>query len=166
MEQTIEFSDIEHSWNSILKDLDTKITQVKATTEHTFSNKMDNSYDPKIWTGEEEDSENTCCSHIKISSEGKARAMYPHILGKYQIIDSSYDIKLGKKPLYLTQPESAGPIWGYTWGVNHSPVSKWGYIRSSYTTPCPSMAGQWTVFDKNTKKWAVDRTLKVTCSGN
>ena len=91
--------------------------------------------------------------------------MYPHILGDYKHVDSSTYTKPGATPLYLTKPEAKGLVWGYTWGVSQSAEAKWGYIRSRYTSPCPTMGGQWKVFDRDTKRWAVDTTLKVVCSG-
>ena len=112
----------------------------------------------------EEDFETICCAHIKISSTGKVQAMYPFILGDYMYINSSTYIKQVGKLLYLTKPEPTALIWGYTWGVSLSAKAKWGYIRSGYNAPCPTIAGMWTVFDKITRRWVVDTTLHLECT--
>ena len=129
-----------------------EVTDIEETTAETVPSTKEDTYDPMSWIEEEEDSESICCDHIRISSEGKVRAMYPHILGDYQYYDPLYYIKPGStKPLYLTQPKATGHVWGYTWGVTLSLEARWGYIRSGYSAPCPTMAGQWKVYDKVSK---------------
>jgi hypothetical protein len=147
------------------------IDYIVETIAENFSNKVDDSYDPISWAEKEKDAEKEgipCCGHIKISSSRKVREMYPFILGDYKQIESKSPqtiyVKPAKKPMFLTQPENTGLVWGYTWGVSLSAEAKWGYIRSGYTSLCPTMAGQWKVFDKDTKRWVVDMTLQVVCS--
>jgi hypothetical protein len=143
---------------------DTMIDQV--TTAGDFPNDVEYFYDLTSLAEDEEHqrkAESTCCGHVKISSEGAVRAMYPHILGDYKHISSSYYVKPGPKPLFLIQPEPTELVWGYTWGVSPAAEAKWGYIRSGYTASCPTMADQWKFFDRNTKRWEVDTTLQVLC---
>ena len=156
-------AEIEQAWVNIQTNSNTEVT-----TSENFSYELEDSYDSLSWAEEKEDSgkaESACCGHIKISSEGKVRAMYPHILGDYKHVESSYYVKPGPKPLFLTKPEPTELVLGYTWGVSQAAEAKWGYIRSGYTSPCPTMEGQWKFFDRNTKRWEVDTTLQVLCSG-
>jgi hypothetical protein len=87
----------------------------------------------------------TCCDRIRISSSELVSEMYPFILGQYKNIQRKSKkrvyIKEGRRQLFLSQPESAGQVRGYSWGVNHSPTAKWGYIRSSKSYACPTLPG-------------------------
>ena len=105
-----------------------------------------------------------CCGHVTISSEGVAQSLYPHILGDYKHIGHNTYIKPSTRPVYLNQPEHSGRS-GYSWGVSHSQGARWGYIRSAYTSPCPTRAGVWKVFNRYTKIWVLDSSLQVLCSG-
>ena len=146
------------------------IREKEETTAKKPIKEMDVSYFTTYRSFVEEDAEQVpCCDNIKISSKEKVMEMYPFLLGDYKQIESKSNRNLysksGKQQLYLSLPKSAGQVRGYTWGVSQSPEAKWGYIRSSKGSSCPTMAGQWKVFDRNTKKWVVDNTLQVVCTG-
>ena len=110
-----------------------------------------------------------CCGRIQISSYGLVEEMYPFILGNYEQIETNHQqitfVKTGPPKMFLIQPETTEHVWGYTWGVSRSAKAKWGYIKSSSISPCPTMAGRWKVYDQNIKRWVMDKTLLVECSG-
>ena len=54
-------------------------------------------------------------------------------------------------------------VQGYSWGVSRHPDSVWGYLRSSRAAMCPTMGGQWRVFDKTVNRWRTDQSLIVAC---
>ena len=140
-------------------------SNIQETTGEDFSYPAPDSSDSKSKAGTENTMKNGCCGHIKIRSSGLVRAMYPHILGDYKHVDSITYIKPSTRPVYLSQPEPTGLVWGYTWGVSQARGARWGYIRSGHTSPCPTRAGTWKVYDRLTKTWVMDTTLQVLCSG-
>ena len=121
------------------------------------------------WTEVEDDVETTCCGQVIISSYAEVREMYPFILGIYKQRETQHPVNLfmksGTSEIFLIQPETTNLVWGYTWGVSRSPEAKWGYIRSTSSAACPTMAGKWKVFDNSRKRWVMDQTLRVECSG-
>ena len=119
------------------------------------------------WTEEPEPAYITCCNKMRISSEGRVREMYPHVLGEYIMMKNtsgrtSYS-KAGSLEMFLTQPETAELGKWYAWGVTGSPGATWGYLRSTRLPLCPARAGPWKMFDRNTKRWVLDHTLQVVC---
>ena len=118
------------------------------------------------WISKSKDVEIACCERIKISSQGKTKEMYPFVLGDYKQYKQNINsfIKIGQPEMFLIQPETTGYTWAYTWGVSSSMKAKWGYVRSVRAQPCPTWAGGWMMYDKNTKTFVVDETLKVECS--
>ena len=126
-------------------------------------------FNPVPWIEIEDEIETTCCGQLIISSYGEVREMYPFILGIYKQRETQHPanlfLKTGTPAMFLIQPETTNLVWGYTWGVSRSPEAKWGYIRSASNAVCPTMAGKWKVFDKNSQRWVMDQTLKVECSG-
>jgi len=114
-----------------------------------------------------EEVEMICCKVVRVQSTAKVAQVYPSILGEYRKTKMPSDrpiyAKLGSPMRYLSQPQSDKHVLGYSWGVSQTPQAKWGYIRSSKAGPCPTMAGKWKVFDKETKRWLVDKTLKIVC---
>ena len=100
-------------------------------------------------------------------STAKVANAYPSFLGKYRKTNIPFNRPIYAKdslPVrYLSQPQSDKQVLGYSWGVSQTPEAKWGYIRSSKASTCPTMAGKWKVFDKRSRRWLVDNTLKVVC---
>jgi hypothetical protein len=99
----------------IFWNVEDTIDYIVETIAENFSNKVDDSYDPISWAEKEKDAEKEgipCCGHIKISSSGRVREMYPFILGDYKQIESKSPqtiyVKPAKKPMFLTQPENTG----------------------------------------------------------
>ena len=137
----------------------------KTETGEDFSHPVPDTSDSKSKAVTGNTMKNGCCGHIKIRSSGLVRAMYPHILGDYKHVDSITYIKPSTRPVYLSQPEPTGLVWGYTWGVSQARGARWGYIRSGHTSPCPTRAGTWKVYHRLTKTWVMDTTLQVLCSG-
>ena len=109
----------------------------------------------------------TCCRIVNIISRGLVSQVYPTIMGEYRRTKMPSDrpiyAKMGSPMRYLSQPQSDQQVLGYSWGVSQTPKAKWGYIRSSKAGPCPTLAGKWKVFDKNSKRWLEDTTLQIVC---
>jgi len=120
----------------------------------------------KVETSREE-VEVICCKIVSIVSQDKVAQVYPTILGDYRrtkiVSERPIYAKLGAPIRYLSQPQSDTHVLGYSWGVSQTPKAKWGYIRSSKAGPCPTLAGKWKVFDRDTKRWIEDSTLQIVC---
>ena len=110
---------------------------------------------------------NICCKSIKISSSGRARHLYPSIMGDYRMVG-----KKSKTPIYINtgdriflyKPERENRTLGYSWGVSHSPLARWGFIKSTLAGGCPDMGGGWRVYDRKMRRWAKDITMIVKCN--
>ena len=146
----------------VLEQEQNNLSQKKNTREDFSSDLPDYADEPPVV--EEGGVDGDCCGHVTISSEGLAKSLYPHILGDYKHIGHNTYIKPSNRPVYLNQPSYRGRS-GYSWGVSQSQLARWGYIRSGYTSPCPTRAGVWKVFNRYTKTWVLDNTLQVLCSG-
>merc|ERR1712142_210416 len=90
-----------------------------------------------------------CCDVIKVYGGQKFKKMYPTIAGVYRktkipSFRPTY-VKITPPTVYISQPEvqKNSPVLGYSWGLSKSPQAKWGYIRSTRTGACPTMAGRW-----------------------
>ena len=109
-----------------------------------------------------------CCEFVSITSSDTLANLYPNILGEYRkTYQGTFQpiyAKYSNTVQYLSQPKSDSDVLDYSWGVSPTPEAKWGYISSSKSAPCPTMAGQWKVFHKDTKRWVVDKTIKVICT--
>ena len=141
-----------------------KVSESDETIPNKESAPLSNS---STWKVESEPAYITCCNKMRISSEGRVREMYPHVLGEYQRMENqsgrtSYS-KAGSLEMFLTQPETAELGKWYAWGVTGSPGATWGYLRSTRLPLCPARAGPWKMFDRNTKRWVLDHTLQVVC---
>ena len=154
--------------NMVLEQAQNNLSQKKnieqATGEDFSSDLPDYDDDDEPPVVEEGGVDGDCCGHVTISSEGLAQSLYPYILGDYKHIGHNTYIKPSTRPVYLNQPPYSGRS-GYSWGVSQSQGARWGYIRSGYTSPCPTRAGVWKVFNRYTKTWVLDNTLQVLCSG-
>ena len=109
----------------------------------------------------------SCCKSLKISSRGKTKKLYAFLLGEYNLVAGTHTKPIYKKTglmhLYLFQPVPSRAGVVYSWGVSHTPEARWGYVRSGRAAACPGMAGQWKVYDENSKRWTRDMTLFVKC---
>ena len=110
-----------------------------------------------------------CCDVIKVSGGQKLKEMYPAITGVYRktTIPSfrpTY-IKITPPTVYISQPEvqKNSPVVGYSWGLSKAPQAKWGYIRSTKTGACPTMAGRWKIYNKISRRWEEDKRLRLRC---
>ena len=110
---------------------------------------------------------NICCKSIKISSSGRARHLYPSIMGDYRMVGKNKKtpiyIKTGDR-IFLYKPERENRTLGYSWGVSHSPLARWGFIKSTLAGGCPDMGGGWRVYDRKMRRWAKDITMIVKCN--
>jgi hypothetical protein len=149
----------------ILKSKQTENTNIEETTQKKQF--YEDVTDIIVVEKDTEDVEILCCEIVKMISTGKVVKAYPSILGEYRKtnIPSNRPIYAKDSPpiRYLSQPQSDKQVLGYSWGVSQTPEAKWGYIRSSKAGTCPTMAGKWKVFDKGSRRWLVDNTLKVVC---
>ena len=149
----------------IIRNTPVKNSEKEQTTEPDESFDEIFYHDAEIIDSEETD--NICCDVVIVISTDTVANFYPAILGEYRKTNLGTTLPIyakGSTPVqYLSQPQSDGEVLGYSWGVSPAPEAKWGYIRSSKSAPCPTMAGQWKVFHKGTNRWGVDTTLKVVC---
>ena len=110
-----------------------------------------------------------CCKNLKISSSGIVSEMYPFLLGVYEnqeASDSSPVYKMENQNRFLSRPYgfSKSGTHTYSWGVNSSPMGKWGWIKAFSSGACPHQVKKWRVFHPNIKKWVSDNTLNITCT--
>ena len=110
---------------------------------------------------------NICCKSIKISSSGRARHLYPSIMGDFKMVGRSSKTPIYIKPgerIFLYKPERENHTLGYSWGVSHSPLARWGFIKSTLAGGCPDMGGGWRVYDRKMRRWAKDITMVIKCN--
>ena len=110
-----------------------------------------------------------CCDVVEVYGGQKLKKMYPTIIGVYRktkipSFRPTY-VKITPPTVYISQPEvhKNSPVLGYSWGLSKSPQAKWGYIRSTRTGACPTMAGRWKIYNKISQRWEEDDRLRVRC---
>jgi len=107
-----------------------------------------------------------CCTQIELISTAQTYELYPSLIGTYELQNEMKNVyKMKDKQRFLSRPQGKSDTGKntYNWGVNSRPGAKWGWIKAFKTGKCPNNISKWRYFDKNTKKWAVDRTLAVRC---